>query len=304
MVNKAAWLNSPKERPLKIDDAPMPTPNPNEVVIRTRAVAINPVDWAIQATGMFPVNYPFIGGHDAAGDITAVGSAVSAFQIGDRVVAFSDPTGSANPSSGAFQLFFKTGENAIAKLPDNVSYAEASVLPMGLGVASSGLFQPDTLALPFPQVNPTPTGKVVLVWGGSSSMGACAIQLAKGAGFKVATTANSNNLQYMKDFGADYAFDYTKDSVVEDVIAALQGVEFAGAFCAIIEPEVIKQCAQIASKLGGNKFVANVRVPAMPAVEGMPSDVKTSCCKSRNPTCQQESCLTSLLLSKRVEVLD
>ena len=279
MANKAAWLKNPKERPLQIDDAPMPTHGPDEVVIRNRAVAINPVDCAIQATGMFPISYPFIGGHDASGDITAVGSAVTDFKVGDRVVAFLNPTGDGNRSNGAFQLFFKTGVNAIAKLPNNVSYAEASVLPMGLGVAASGLFQADTLALPFPQVDPTPNDKVVLIWGGGSSMGACAIQLAKGAGFKVAATANGHNLESMKNLGADYVFDYTKDSVIEDVLAALQGADFAGAFCAIIEPEVIKQCAQIASKLGGNKFVANVRVPAMPPVEGMPSDTKTACCK-------------------------
>ena len=279
MANRAAWLIGPKERPLKIDDAPMPTPKANEVVVRNRAVAINPVDWAIQATGMFPISYPFIGGHDAAGDITAVGSAVTNFKVGDRVVAFLDPTGKERPSSGAFQLFFATGENAIAKLPDNVTYAEASVLPMGLGVAASGLFQTDTLALPFPQLNPVPTGKVVLVWGGGSSIGACAIQLARGAGLEVATTASGHNLEQMRSLGAKYVFDYTKQSVMDDVIGALQGVDFAGAFCAIIEPEVIRQCAQIAHKLGGNKFVANVRVPVMPAVGDMPSDVKTNCCK-------------------------
>jgi NADPH:quinone reductase-like Zn-dependent oxidoreductase len=275
MANKAAWLTGPKEKLFKIDDAPMPTPKADEIVIRNRAVGINPVDWAIQALGIFPISYPFIGGHDAAGDITEVGSAVTKFKVGDRVTAFLHPSGTENPANGAFQLFFLAGENNIAKLPDNVTYAEASVLPLCISTAASGLFQANTLALPFPQLNPKPTGKVVIVWGGSSSVGACAIQLVKGAGFEVATTSNSRNLEYCKTIGANYVFDYTKESVVEDMITALQSVDFAGAFCAIIEPEVIKQCAQIASKLGGNKFVATVRVPVMPAVEGLPSDVKT-----------------------------
>jgi len=167
-------------------------------------------------------------------------------------------------------------ENNIAKLPDHVTYAEASVLPLAISTAMSALFQTDSLALQFPRVNPKPTGAVVLIWGGSSSVGACGIQLAKGAGYTVATTSNSHNLEYCKSIGADYAFDYTKEDVVEEIVATLQGVEFAGAFCAIIEPEVILQCAEIASKLRGKKFVATVRVPRMPAVEGLPDGVGTS----------------------------
>lgn len=265
----------PKQKPFKIDDAPMPVPKADEIVIRNRAVSINPVDWAIQALGLFPISYPFIGGHDAAGDITEVGSAVTKFKVGDRVTAFLNPTGTQNPANGAFQLFFLAQENSIAKVPGNVTYAEASVLPLGISTAASGLFQLDALSLPFPQLKPKPAGKVVIVWGGSSSVGACAIQLVKGAGFEVATTSNGRNMEYCKTIGAKYVFDYTKENVVEEMVNILQDVDFAGAFCAIIEPEVIKQCVQIASKLGGNKFVATVRVPAMPAVDGLPSDVKT-----------------------------
>jgi NADPH:quinone reductase-like Zn-dependent oxidoreductase len=281
MANNAAWLTAPKEKPLKIDDAPMPTPNADEIVIRNHAIAINPVDWAIQATGMFPVKYPFVGGHDAAGEITEVGSTITKFNVGDRVTVFLNPTGTENPGNGALQLFLVAKESAIAKIPDNVSYAEASVLPLAMGTAMSGIFQPDALALPFPYLNPRPTGEVVLVWGGSSSVGACAIQLVKGAGFEVATTSNARNLEYCRNIGADYVFDYTKGSVIEDIIAALEGKDFSGAYCAIIDPEVIVQCAQITSKLGGNKFVATVRVPQMPAVEGLPTDVKTCCGKKR-----------------------
>jgi NADPH:quinone reductase-like Zn-dependent oxidoreductase len=145
-----------------------------------------------------------------------------------------------------------------------------------ISTAASALFQTDTLALPHPQVNPKPTGKVVLVWGGSSSVGACAIQLVVGAGFDVATTASSHNLEYCKTLGAKYVFDHAKDNVVEDITSALKGVDFGGAFCAIINSDVIKQCAQIASELGGNKFVSTVRPTTMPLQDGLPSDVKTS----------------------------
>jgi NADPH:quinone reductase-like Zn-dependent oxidoreductase len=173
-------------------------------------------------------------------------------------------------------LFASARENWIAKIPDNVRYAEASVLPLGMATAASALFQADTLALRLPQVNPKPTGKVVLIWGGSSSVGACGIQLVVGAGFDVATTASSHNLDYCKTIGAKYVFDHAKDSVVEDITTALKGVDFGGVFCAIINPDVIIKCAQIASELGGNKFVSTVLPTTMPLQDGLPSDVKTS----------------------------
>ena len=284
MANKAAWLTGAKVKPFKVDDAPMPVPEANEVVIRNHAVAINPVDWAMQAMGAGIIwqTYPLIEGLDAAGEISAIGSAVKDLKIGDRVVAILDSGSSQKKTTAAFQLFSSASKNGVAKIPDHISYAEASVLPLCISTAASGLFQPDTLALPHPQINPKPTGKVVLVWGGSSSVGACAIQLVAGAGFDVATTAGTHNLDYCKTLGAKYVFDHTKDSVVEDITTALTGVEFGGAFCAIMLPDVIQKCAQIASKLGGHKFVSTVLASTMPLQDGLPDDVKTSNGKMAN----------------------
>jgi NADPH:quinone reductase-like Zn-dependent oxidoreductase len=280
MANKAAWLTGPKVKPFKVDDAPMPVPSADEVVIRNHAVAINPVDWAMQAMGIAIVvqKYPFIEGFDAAGEVTEIGSNVKDFQVGDRVVAQLGSSGflEFNISNAAFELFCATKQNYIAKIPDNVSYAEASVLPLALSTTASALFQSDTLGLSLPEINIKPTSKVVLIWGGSSSLGACGIQLVIGAGYDVATTASSHNLEYCKSLGAKYVFDHTKATVVQDIVSALKGEEFGGAYCAIIDAEVIKQCGQIASELGGHKFVATVLPSAMPLQDGLPSDVKTS----------------------------
>lgn len=59
-ANKAAWIIEAKQKPLKVDHAPMPTPGPDEVVIKNKAVAVNPVDWKIQDTGYFISSYPNI----------------------------------------------------------------------------------------------------------------------------------------------------------------------------------------------------------------------------------------------------
>ena len=69
---------------------------------------------------------------------------------------------------------------------------------------------------------------------------------------------------------------------MQDIVNALKGMEFGGAYCAIINAEVIKQCGQIASELGGHKFVATVLPPTIPLQDGLPSDVKTSNGKLKN----------------------
>jgi NADPH:quinone reductase-like Zn-dependent oxidoreductase len=57
-ANKAAWLTEAKQNPLKVDHAPMPSPGPDEIVIKNKAVAVNPVDWKIQDSGLFIQSYP------------------------------------------------------------------------------------------------------------------------------------------------------------------------------------------------------------------------------------------------------
>lgn len=277
MANKAAWLTAAQARPLKVDDAPMPEPSADEVVVRNHAVAINPVDWVVQTTGILPLPYPHIGGCDTAGEITAVGSSVKNLKVGDHVVATLDPYGGGGPDSrkGAFQLFSLAREAGTTKIPDNISYFEAAVLPLAVSTSASALFQADTLGLQL-AFSQGSRGKVVLIWGGATSLGACAIQLVIAAGYDVATTSSTRNFDSMKSLGAKYVFDHAKADVVEDIIAGLKHLDFGGVYCAVLVPEAIKQCAEIASKLDGKKFVSTVLAPDMPLADNLPSDVQYS----------------------------
>lgn len=280
MGNKAAWLTSAKARPFEVDDAPMPTPEPHEVVIRVYATAINPVDVAIQEMGIIAEKYPWILGVDAAGEVTQVGSDVTTFEPGDSVLALCDGSDNKKTTNSAFQLYCATNAKGVAKLPRSLSYAQGSVLPLAISTAATALFQKDAHALPYPQLNAKPSGKVVLVWGAGSSVGSCAIQLVKNAGFEVAATAGSGNQDYCTSLGAKYVFDHTKDSVVDDIVAALKGKDFAGVFNAIIGEEAMAKCGQIASQLDGNHFVSTVYPPGMQIPDVLPSNVKTSLCKN------------------------
>jgi len=163
--------------PLEVKSAPYKSPGEHQIVIKSHAVAINPVDWAIQSRGnaLFPfLTYPFIGGSDAAGEVVEIGSSVTRFKVGDRVVGNT----LCLAGEGAFQEYPILVDNMASHIPDDMSYESASVLPLGLSTAASGLFQKDKLALQLPTVPPKSTGKTVLVWGGSTSVGCNAIQVS------------------------------------------------------------------------------------------------------------------------------
>lgn len=80
---------------------------------------------------------------------------------------------------------------------------------------------------------PQPIGKTVLIWGGSSSVGATAIQLAVASGLDVIATASSSNHAFIRSIGAREVFDYKSPSVIEDIVAILKYSELVGIYDAI-----------------------------------------------------------------------
>jgi hypothetical protein len=110
-----------------------------------------------------------------------------------------------------------------------------------------------------PSAAPTPTGKTLLVWGGSTSVGSNAIQLAVAAGYDVITTASPRNFAYVKRLGAREAFDYRSKTVVSDIVSALRGREIAGALA--IGAGSAAACIDIVGACKGNRFVAMATPP-------------------------------------------
>ena len=84
--NAAAYIMSAKAHPFVVREAPYPHPKEHEVVIKNSSVAINPVDWKLQAYAFWPLPYPFFFGEDAAGEVVEVGSAVRNVAKGTRVI--------------------------------------------------------------------------------------------------------------------------------------------------------------------------------------------------------------------------
>lgn len=263
-TNSAAWMLGPKQR-LQVKEAPYPTPGPGEVVIRNRAVAINPIDWIQQDQGTaFAfgwIKYPFIFGNDVAGEVVALGDQVTGLKIGDRV------TGPANavdkkfndPAYGAFQLYTIVLERNAARIPDKMSFEEASVLPLALSTAAAGLFEKDQLGLNYPKLDPKPTGKTVLIWGGSTSVGCNAIQLAVAAGYEVISTSSPRNFDLLKSLGASEVFDYNDRNVADKIVAAMKGRTSAGALA--IGDNSTFRCLGVLGRCKGDKHIAMATFP-------------------------------------------
>ncbi len=255
-TNTAAWLRA-KGAKLEVGPAPYTRPRANEIVIKNHAVAINPVDWAIQAAKLFPwIKFPTILGSDAAGVVVEVGPGVTRFAVGDRVLGLAVGLDKKRNTSAeaAFQDYTVLLTHMAAPIPNTMSYESAAVLPLGVSTAASGLFQKDQLALHLPSADAKPTGETLLVWGGSTSVGSNAIQLAVAAGYEVITTCSPQNYNYVKRLGAAQAFDYASPTVVADIIRAFEGKPGAGALALGVGSA--HACAAVVTAIDGRKFIS------------------------------------------------
>lgn len=279
-TNHAAYLPSRLASSLSVSTAPYTPATADTLVVRVRAVAINPVDWLIQRRGnlMFTwLEYPFILGFDVAGEVVEVGSSVASFRVGDRVGGFANGTDKPvnDAAQGGFQEYVVLQPDVTFQIPDIMSFEEAAVIPLGLVTAIAALFETDQLGLQLPsEPRGEKSNQTVLIWGGSTSVGCNAIQLAVAAGYDVVSTASPKNFDFVKKLGASQVFDYNSPTVVADILAALQGQPLAGTLS--IGDGAAEQCMTIVGGAapGSKKHVAMATFPLLPEgakTPGLPS---------------------------------
>ncbi len=186
---------------------------------------------------------------------------VTRFAVGDRVIGHAVGTDkdSNAAAEGTFQRYAVILERLASPIPDSLPYEDASVLPLALSTAACGLFSEGLPGLNHPSARSAATGEAVLVWGGSTSAGSNAIQLAVAAGYEVITTASPRNFAFVKELGAREVFDYNSPTVIPDIIAALTDRRFAGAIA--FGTTAAPSCVKIAAGCEGNRFVAIATPP-------------------------------------------
>jgi NADPH2:quinone reductase len=204
-----------------LHSAAMPAPEltrDDQVLVTLKAAGINPVDCKIRsAPERFPVTLPAIPGCDGAGVVSAVGDAVTAFAPGDEVY-FSQPGFLGRQGTYAGQVAVDAA--LLARKPARLSFAEAAAAPLVLITAWEALHDRARLE----------SGQRVLIHAGAGGVGHVAIQLARLAGARVATTvSNKAKADFVKRLGADCVIDYRHDDVTATVLewSGGQGVDIA-----------------------------------------------------------------------------
>ena len=262
--NQAAWINA-KGQALTVSVAPMSQPGIGEILVRSRAIALNPFDGVVQTLGSLVtpwVTYPAVLGSDVTGEVVAVGASVSRFKPGDRVLGLAlgiDKLAN-RAAEGAFQKFVILRQEAATAIPDSISFEQAAVLPLAVATAACGLFLKDQLGLRTPSLEGSETtGKTVLIWGGSTSVGSAAVQLAAAAGYEVVTTASPRNFDYVRELGASQVFDYNDEKVVAKLVTHLGNRDVVGALA--IAAGSGASCIDVMSQCQGNRIVSMASSP-------------------------------------------
>ena len=200
---KAAYIEKPgPPENIIYGSLPKPKPADNQVLVKIKAVAVNPVDTYVRA-GMYSMDLPqpFVVGCDLAGVVEAVGPAVTKFRKGDRVWGSNQGL---LGRQGTFAEYAAVDQCWLYPTPEEVSDQNAAAVAMVGITAHLGLFRDAQLK----------TGENVLVNGGTGGVGSCVIQMARAIGARVITTAGSDEkARICRQLGASMAVNYKTDDL-------------------------------------------------------------------------------------------
>ena len=184
-------------------EVPEPEVGEGDVLVKVSAASVNPLDKMVrdgEFKQLLKYRTPFVLGHDVAGGVTRVGSAVPDFNIGDEVYA--------RPRDlriGTFAEYIAIDQDDVAPKPASLTLHEAAAVPLVSLAAWQALVDRA-------HVKP---GQKVLVHAGSGGLGSTVIQLAKHLGATVATTASAKNAQLVRSLGADVVVDYRQQDFAD-----------------------------------------------------------------------------------------
>ena len=215
-----------------------PTAGENEVLVKVAAAGVGPWDgWIRAGKSALPQPLPLTLGSDLAGDIVAVGPAVSSFTLGDQIYGVTN-----SQFLGSYAEYAVASASMISKKPSSLTYIEAASVPVVAATAWQALFDQAKLK----------AGQTVLIHGAAGNVGAYAVQLAHQADIRVIATAAADYIPRIRDLGADTAIDFEAqdfEKEVRDVDAVID----------LIGGEVQRRSFQVLRR--GGKLISAVSQP-------------------------------------------
>ncbi|MFN7252916.1 MAG: NAD(P)-dependent alcohol dehydrogenase [Anaerobacillus sp.] len=197
---------------LKLEEISKPTPKPNEICVKVYASSVTRGDvklriiprFILSVIGlMFGFKAMQVPGVEFAGEVESVGENVKDFKKGDQV--FGTTTGlrfGGNAQYVCVPEKSKTG--VVTKKPENISFSDATVIPVG-GMTALYLLRKGNIK----------KDQKILIYGASGSVGSYAVQLAKFYRAKITAVCSTNNIDLVRSIGADEVIDYTKEVFTE-----------------------------------------------------------------------------------------
>jgi NADPH:quinone reductase-like Zn-dependent oxidoreductase len=186
---------------LRLEEVEKPVPKDNQILVKVRAMSVNPFDWHFMEGIPYiarPLAFGFLKptvarlGVDYAGTVEAVGKEITEFKPGDEVFG---------NKFGAFADYVVASDKGLALKPANLSFEQAASLPVAALTALQALRDNGKLQ----------PGQKVLINGASGGVGTFAVQIAKTFGAEVTGVCSGRNVELVRSLGADHVIDYTKE---------------------------------------------------------------------------------------------
>ena len=192
---------------MQLEDVPDLSPGPKQVVVRVKAVGVNPTDTYTRSGTSRRPPLPYTPGTDAAGVVESVGKDVAGMGVGTRVYL-------SGSMSGAYAEEALCEEYQVHPLPEKISFAQGAAINIPYVTAYRALFQ---LARSMP-------GEIVLVHGATGGVGIAAVQLARAAGMQVIGTGGSERGRNLViEQGAHHVLDHRAPDYLDQIQALTRG---------------------------------------------------------------------------------
>jgi NADPH:quinone reductase-like Zn-dependent oxidoreductase len=239
---------------VRIEELPRPTPGDDELLVRVRATTVNRTDCGYRGGKPFLLRF-FSGlarpkvavlGTEFAGEVTAVGSGVTSFAIGDRVCGYCEGTFGAHAEYMTIQA-----NRLIATIPPGSTFEAAAPSTEGSHYALGNLRNAGVRS-----------GHDVLIYGATGAIGSAAVQIAKSLGARVTAVCGTDHATLIKGLGADKVIDYqtedfTRDEQEYDLVLDAVGKSSFGRCRRLLKPGGIYISADL-GRLAQNPILALV----------------------------------------------
>jgi NADPH:quinone reductase-like Zn-dependent oxidoreductase len=218
---------------MRFERVPRPDPGAGEVLVQVKAAGVGPWDgWIRAGNSALPQPLPLTLGSDLSGEIVAVGPGIADLGVGDQVYGVTNPR-----FIGAYAEYALASAAMVSQKPTSLTHMEAASVPVIAVTAWQALFDQAKLQ----------AGETVLIHGAAGNVGAYAVQLAHRAGLRTIGTAATDDMDRVRNLGADTVIDFQTQRFEEQIRDADAVIDLVGGETQTRSFEVLRRGGKLVS---------------------------------------------------------